>query len=58
MALWLVRAGRVGEHEKKFLDENRVYLTWDGLNEDLSQFADRIPLPEFLAEELSFKLEV
>jgi len=37
MALWLVRAGSNGEYEKKFLDENRIYLTWDGLSRDLSQ---------------------
>ena len=36
MALWLVRAGRHGEYEKKFLDENRIYLTWDGLSHDLA----------------------
>ena len=28
MALWMVRAGRHGEHEARFLDESRVYLTW------------------------------
>ena len=37
MALWLVRAGKHGEHEKRFLEENRVYLTWEGLNQDLSE---------------------
>lgn len=26
MALWLVRAGKYGEHEQHFLDTNRVYL--------------------------------
>jgi len=36
MALWLVRAGAHGEYEKKFLDENRIYLTWDGLSHDLA----------------------
>lgn len=36
MALWLVRAGKHGELEKKFLDEGRVYLTWGGLSHDLS----------------------
>lgn len=28
MALWLVRAGRRGEHEQRFLDDGRIYLTW------------------------------
>ncbi|MBY0307691.1 MAG: restriction endonuclease [Phycisphaerales bacterium] len=29
MALWLVRAGRHGEHEERFFTDKRVYLTWD-----------------------------
>ena len=31
MSLWLVRAGRYGEHESKFIDDKRIYLTWDEL---------------------------
>jgi len=31
MSLWLVRAGKYGEHENKFIDENRIYLTWEAL---------------------------
>jgi restriction system protein len=30
MSLWLVRAGRHGEHEPRFFADNRVYLTWGG----------------------------
>lgn len=37
MTLWLIRAGRHGEIEQRFLDEGRVYLTWNELHEDLSQ---------------------
>lgn len=38
MALWLVRGGSHGEYEKRFLEDDRIYLTWtDGLQEhDLS----------------------
>lgn len=36
MALWMVRTGRYGEFEQRFLDNNRVYLTWRGLDRDLS----------------------
>lgn len=36
MAIWLVRAGKSGEYEKKFLDEGRVYFTWDINTEDLT----------------------
>lgn len=32
MALWLVRAGKYGEHEQKFLQEGRIYLTWQDLD--------------------------
>jgi restriction system protein len=35
MALWLVRGGSHGEHEPKFLNESRIYLTWEGLNYNL-----------------------
>lgn len=31
MALWLVRAGRHGEHEAHFFSTNAVYLTWSGI---------------------------
>jgi len=41
MSLWLVRAGRYGEHEKQFFDKNRIYLTWDGLESyDLSKIKE------------------
>lgn len=36
MALWMVRTGRYGEFEQRFLDDNRVYLTWRDVNRDLS----------------------
>ena len=39
MALWLIRAGRHGQHEQKFLDDDRVYVTQSGLNTDLSSAA-------------------
>jgi restriction system protein len=50
MALWLVRSGRYGEHTQRFLDEKRIYLTWDGLNSDLSKLASRDALLELLAD--------
>lgn len=40
MSLWLIRAGKHGEHEQKFLDTNRAYFTWDGLNSDLAAASD------------------
>jgi len=50
MALWLCRAGRYGEHEAKFLEEGRIYLTWNGLNRDLRSIADRQELLKVLEE--------
>src|SRR5437660_960945 len=35
MSIWLVRAGKYGEHESRFFDDSRAYLTWGGL-EDVS----------------------
>ena len=46
MAIWLIRAGSHGEYEQKFIQENRVYVTWDGLDVNLGKLADR---PELVA---------
>jgi len=50
MALWLCRAGRHGEHEAKFLEDERIYLTWDGLKRDLARIRSRNELQEVHAE--------
>lgn len=50
MALWLARSGRHCEHEKKFLAENRIYLTWGGLNHELGKLQDRLALAAILAK--------
>lgn len=38
MSMWLCRAGRYGEFENKFLEDSRVYCTWDNLAESIMQF--------------------
>ncbi|RMH13335.1 MAG: restriction endonuclease, partial [Gammaproteobacteria bacterium] len=48
MAIWLNRSGKHSEHEKKFLDEGRIYLTWEVLDQDLSQLSDRKALMSLL----------
>ncbi|WP_371194271.1 restriction endonuclease [Glaciecola sp. SC05] len=48
MAVWLIRAGSQGQHEQKFLNENRVYVTWDGLNQNLAKMTERSQLIEAL----------
>ena len=54
MTLWVVRAGKSGEHEAKFLDDSCIYATKDGLNSDLglipSQHALRDVLGDFYAD--------
>ncbi len=46
MAIWLIRAGSHGEFEQKFISENRVYVTWDGLDADLGKMKSREALAE------------
>lgn len=50
MELWLTRAGSQGEFEQKFLEEGRIYLTWDELNNDLSKLDSRRNLLELLQQ--------
>ncbi|MFK5950483.1 MAG: restriction endonuclease [Methylococcales bacterium] len=48
MQIWLVRAGSSGQFEQKFLDESRVYVTWNRLNNDLSLLNERQQLINLL----------
>ncbi|MRR36947.1 restriction endonuclease [bacterium] len=50
MAVWLVRAGSHGEYEAKFVSEERVYVTWDLLDVDLSKMTDRQELTATIAD--------
>jgi restriction system protein len=50
MGLWLVRAGKHGEYEQRFLGRDRIFLTWDGLNRDLTKGKDRRELRLILRE--------
>ncbi len=50
MSIWLFRAGKNGEYENKFLEENKIYLTWDGLDYDLSKIKEQGDLYELLNE--------
>lgn len=55
MSIWLFRAGRNGEFENKFLDDKRVYLTWDDLDEDLSKFENQQDLYKFLVDKYNLE---
>jgi len=50
MALWLNRSGRHCEHETKFLEDDRIYLTWGGLGRNLGKLKDRKELMTILEE--------
>ena len=51
MALWLVRAGRFGEHEARFIDDGRIYLTWSDLTEsDMTGIADFDGIKQLLVQ--------
>ncbi len=41
MAVWMVRAGASGEFEQKFVQDQRVYVTWDALDVDISELETR-----------------
>lgn len=50
MAIWLIRAGSHGEYEQKFIQENRVYVTWDSLDVDLAKLKQRADLTAAMTE--------
>lgn len=50
MAVWLIRAGSHGEYELKFIQENRVYVTWDDLDVNLGKLAERSELTKAMTQ--------
>ena len=50
MALWLVRAEKYGQSEQRFLDESRIYLTWQHLDCDLSKATNQEELRAMIQE--------
>lgn len=48
MALWMNRAGRHGEWEANFLKDQRIYLQWMEVDQDLSLIADKSTLRDLL----------
>jgi restriction system protein len=51
MALWLIRAGKYGEHEQRFFKDGRCYLTWDGTEDiDLATVKGFEGVKEMLAK--------
>ena len=50
MAMRLNRAGRYGEFENRFLEEGRIYCTWDELAVPLTEFATKQDLQHYFTE--------
>lgn len=51
MALWLIRAGKYGEHESRFMDDGRIYMTWENLSgSDLSGIQDYGALKQLMLQ--------
>lgn len=51
MALWLIRAGKYGEHEQRFFANSACYLTWEGTEgRDLHKAEDYEGIKSLLAE--------
>lgn len=50
MSMWLCRAGRYGEYENKFLEENRIYCTWNNLPKAISDFPTKHDLQQYFVD--------
>tara|TARA_B100001250_G_scaffold409071_1_gene432664 strand:- start:407 stop:1417 length:1011 start_codon:yes stop_codon:yes gene_type:complete len=50
MSIWVVRGGKFGEYENRFLNDSKVYLTRDGFKTDLNKIAEQSALRSTLDE--------
>lgn len=50
MAMWLCRAGRYGEYENRFLEDGRIYCTWDNLELSISSFSKKQDLQQYFID--------
>lgn len=55
MSIWLFRAGKNGEYEEKFLNDNRIYLTWTDLDFNLNEIVNKHDL--YVRLEKHYKLD-
>lgn len=46
MTIWVCRAGKNGEYENRFLEDNRVYCTWNDLPNSLLSYQSKNDLQE------------
>lgn len=47
MSVWLCRAGRYGEHETKFLEDSKIYFTFEEIAASMQQFGSKSALREY-----------
>lgn len=47
MAVWLCRAGRNGEYEARFMEDSRVYYTFEEIDKPLSSFSSKKELRDY-----------
>lgn len=50
MPMWLCRAGRYGESENKFLEDGKIYCTWDSLSESILKFHNKQDLQQYFVD--------
>ena len=41
MSIWVVRGGKFGEYENRFINESKIYLTRDGFKTDLNKIPEQ-----------------
>lgn len=44
MSIWVIRGGKFGEYENRFIQESKVYLTRDGFKTDLNKIPEQAEL--------------
>lgn len=49
MAVWLCRAGRLGEHEARFFEDKKVYYTFEEIDRSLASFPSKRDLQQYFA---------
>lgn len=47
MSIWLCRAGRNGEHESKFLEEGKIYFTFEEIDIPITSIGSKVALKEY-----------
>ena len=50
MTIWLTRAGAHGEFEQRFIEEKKVYVTWDDTDVNLGELPNREALIKFWSD--------